>query len=70
VPSRIRLLRRHVLERTEDGSTPLSDKYRFNIIDTPGTRRTSRSKSSASLAASRWRRLRPRCETPGVEPQN
>ena len=23
-------------ERTEDGSTPLSDKYRFNIIDTPG----------------------------------
>ena len=23
-------------ERTEDGQTPLSDKYRFNIIDTPG----------------------------------
>ena len=23
-------------ERTEDGTTPLSDKYRFNIIDTPG----------------------------------
>ena len=23
-------------ERTEDGETPLSDKYRFNIIDTPG----------------------------------
>ena len=23
-------------ERTEDGDTPLSDKYRFNIIDTPG----------------------------------
>ncbi len=23
-------------ERTEDGESPLSDKYRFNIIDTPG----------------------------------
>lgn len=23
-------------ERTEDGETPLSEKYRFNIIDTPG----------------------------------
>jgi elongation factor G len=23
-------------ERSEDGTTPLSDKYRFNIIDTPG----------------------------------
>ncbi len=23
-------------ERTEDGQTPLSDKFRFNIIDTPG----------------------------------